>query len=203
MTTGGVFGAAGSIADEQVGSRGSRRAGATGELHTAAALRELQRYECAGLAVFHALDVPVPGVRADIDHIVVSGSRITIFDSKTWRSGWYWTFGGVTRRGIQRLEHPDRSYMPRAAKAIERYLERAGLAAGTFEVTAPVLVVWPPSTAHRAPRLLGYRAPDGLRVLAGHRLGAKAKRLLGGFADADARIVLELQRLVRRSGGHT
>lgn len=61
----------------------------------------------ATVAVLHDLSNPLPGYKANIDHVIVRGREVVIVDSKQWAGGRYWTLFGVTRRGWARVSHAD------------------------------------------------------------------------------------------------
>lgn len=71
--------------------------GRQGELRTASVLdAAAQRH---GFTVLHDLHIPLPGITANVDHVVVSGRRVLLIDAKVWRPGTYWTIAGhVDRR---------------------------------------------------------------------------------------------------------
>ena len=82
-------------ANEEVAEIGRR-----GELLTAAVLDRLARPD--GPTVLHDLLLPAAsGVRVNVDHVVVSGRRVVLVDSKCWQPGRYWTALGRTRRGLK------------------------------------------------------------------------------------------------------
>ena len=63
------------------------------------------------VAVLHDLRNPNPRYGgANIDEVVCWAddrhvTHVQILDTKAWKPGLYWTFGGKTRRGLTRLEH--------------------------------------------------------------------------------------------------
>jgi len=69
------------------------RIGRTGEVRTAALLDSLAARP-GGPAVLH--DLRIPGGSANVDHVVVTGSRVHVVDAKVWAPGVYWTWSGVT-----------------------------------------------------------------------------------------------------------
>lgn len=167
-------------------SAGAAKAGADGETKTAAVLDGF----ALKAAVLHDLRVPVPGFKANIDHIVVSGKRVLILDSKVWKPGFYWTLFGINRRGGERVDHTakDQAWMQRA---LTGYLRGTGA-----DVATPHLVIWP-SRKGGAVSLWLLRVP-GARLLHGDSLLGFVKRFVGR-APADPVITRKLMELCVRS----
>lgn len=111
------------------------KAGAEGERRTAEVLQALA---VNGAAVFHDLRIPIPGIKANIDHVVVSGRDVLIIDSKLWGPGFYWTFGGKTRRGLKPFPAADKQTMVMISDGLRHYL-----ASTPARVLAPIVAVWP------------------------------------------------------------
>lgn len=162
------------------------RHGTAGEVKTGDAL---ERGLGKRVVILHDVSIPITGFKANIDHLVVSGSTVTIIDAKSWAGGFYWTRGGVTRRGFERFEPAEKQTMVLAAQSIGRYLERKGL---NPQMATPVVAVW--STSGRA-SLWAARFP-GANLINGERLQAKASKICGRD-EADPNIVDALVRLVR------
>lgn len=184
-----VYGTAGA----SVGDAGTKwannrevvRHGRDGERKTAAALeRGLGR----GPVIMHDLRIPIPGFKANIDHLVVSDNVVTVIDAKSWAGGFYWTSGGKTRRGLARFEPAEKQTMILAAKAIRSLLDRAGVEA---EMNTPVVAVW--STSGRA-SLWAAKFPGAL-LINGEKLQRSASHLCGRL-DADPDVVEALTPLV-------
>ncbi|KAB1645447.1 NERD domain-containing protein [Pseudoclavibacter sp. CFCC 14310] len=135
------------------------RIGRTGELRTAEVLNRLAMRP-GGADVIHDCRIPIPGISANIDHIVVSGSDVWLIDSKVWKPGFYWTFRGVSRRGGERFPFADKKTLPMAEQAVRGFLR-------TGARVHCLLVVWP-SNDHAVLRLGLYR-PRGARAVAGPR----------------------------------
>lgn len=136
------------------------RAGTKGELRSEEVLNRFG----GRAAVMHDLRVPIPGFKANIDHVVVSGNRVLIIDSKLWKPGFYWTFGGHNRRGWEKVPHTakDQDWIRRA---VVRHLSGTGA-----EVLIPHLAVWP-SRGGAALRT-GLLKVSGARVIPGRRLAS-------------------------------
>lgn len=161
------------------------RVGATGEKKSAKLLDGFH----LKAAVMHDLRVPLPGFKANIDHVVVSGKNVFILDTKVWKPGFYWTFAGTTRRGFEKAKHidKDQSYLHRA---LTSYLQGTGAIVHT-----PVLVVWS-SRASETPSVWLVRVP-GARVTSGAGLVQMVKGFIGKH-PADPAIVSKLSRLLVR-----
>lgn len=87
--------------------------------------------------VLHDLWVPKANHRANMDHVIVSGKQVWILDSKMWQAGFYWTRGGVTRRGFTREPKVDKKTMEMAFERTTRFLAGTGA-----RVLKPTLIVW-------------------------------------------------------------
>ncbi|MFC8797285.1 nuclease-related domain-containing protein [Promicromonospora sp. NPDC057138] len=163
------------------------RIGQAGELRTAEILDEASRRH--GIAVLHDLRIPIPGIKANIDHVVVSGRRVLLVDAKVWRPGVYWTVAGRTFRGLHRFSHAEKKTMQMAARALRAFLQKQGIRA---DIVWPLVVVWP-SRAGTFRRAL-LRVP-GARVIPAGQL-ARAVARFAGRRMADRRIVDALSALV-------
>mgnify|MGYP002738587564 CR=1 FL=1 len=160
----------------KVGARGERR---TGEVLNALASRP------DGPTVFHDLVIPgVPG--PNVDHAVVAGKKVLLLDSKFYAPGFYWTFGGVTRRKFEAVPFADKATLPMAFDRFAPLLGRA-------KMLRPVMVVWP-SRADEKMSLSLFR-PQGARALAGERLESFISRRM--FSPASSEVVALLQEFVR------
>jgi hypothetical protein len=165
--------------------------GRDGERRTAEILRSI----CipGGPTVLHDLDIPMSGLAANIDHIVVSGHTVRIIDSKMWKPGFYWTLFGHTRNGLRRVAHADKQTMTLAQRAITTHLRRLVRPAG-FRVKRPLVVIWPSSRSSITTFL--YR-PVGAKAVTMPSFRFRAKRLLG-TKPADPAIIAALVPLLKR-----
>ncbi|MDA8316750.1 MAG: nuclease-related domain-containing protein [Actinomycetota bacterium] len=180
----GVPGLSLSGAQAWAASDEAREQGRKGEERTARVLGELLVPN--GPTVLHSLRLPMSGIDADVDHVVVAGRNVWILDSKVWKPAVYWTIGGKTRRGLRRIPFADKHTSEMAVTAIGRLLETRGV---SVVVHRPYLVVWP-SNRSRSMRLGLYR-PRGARVVHGEVLDTKLDRIAaGGPADQDVVRVL-------------
>ena len=75
------------------------KAGHDAEVKTGEKLNQWALCE-GGPTVLH--DLHIPGSNANIDHVVVSGTKVLMVDSKAWKPATYWTIFGHTYRGSQR-----------------------------------------------------------------------------------------------------
>lgn len=165
------------------------KAGVRGELSTAKLLDALAALP-GGPTVLHDLRIPIPGISANIDHVVVSGRTVTIIDSKVWKPGFYWTLAGMTFRGHERFAPADKKTMPMALAAITGLLERERIRA---RVRKPLLVVWPSNT--RSALKLGLLRSPGAKAMTSDRFTAKVASAVG-VRTANPQIVQELRNLV-------
>lgn len=143
---------AGSWAAASVGQRdfGVRAEQLTGQL-----LDELVAYaECD---VVH--DVRVPGLSANLDHVLVGARRVVVVDAKWWKPGQYWTWRGTTRRGREVVKHVDSRSLVVARAKLARALPVQVVQARS------VLVVW--TSAGERMRLRWLRTRDDSRVISG------------------------------------
>lgn len=182
----GSYGRAGTGLSGNTGwavSDGAAKAGANGEKKTEAVLAPF----AGKAAVLHDLTVPIPGFKANIDHVVVSGRRVMLIDTKVWKPGFYWTFLGKNRRGFERVDHTakDQSYITRA---VASYLQGTGA-----EVSSPVLAVWC-SRANDKTSTWALTVP-GASVIAGGALSGAVRRFIIR-KPADPAIVAKLSRLL-------
>ena len=130
----GTFGVPGSGLQDQNFARntGAASVGARFESRTAKILNEFSN-KCA---ILHDVRIPLRGVKANIDHVVVSGDRILLIDTKAWTKGFYWTVPNLgTFHGIKRAAHVDKS-LSMAHKAFSE------LVATPDTVPKPVIAVW-------------------------------------------------------------
>ena len=173
---GKVIGSAGGSLDNfhQWGSGDGSAAkhGQKGEVQTAAVLDPLTRRD-GGPTVLHDLRIPLKGVSANIDHVVVSGRNVLLIDTKQWKPGFYWTFGGKSRRGLTRVPHAEKQTMIMAVQGVSGFLANQGIKA---HVLHPVVVVWPSSRGGRL-SLWALRFP-GAHVMNADRL--MSRRAVGG-----------------------
>ena len=143
-----------------------RRIGQNAEVRTG---QELAGIIHRGPSVLHDLRIPIPGINANIDHLVVAGDQVLILDSKRWAPGLYWTVGGATRRGWKPFAPADKKTLPMARDALVRFLSKRGIRA---EVLTPVLVIW----SSQKPNLLFYRPAGNARKVHGEHVAAWVNR---------------------------
>lgn len=186
-----IFGTPGGSLHEMSGraSQAQIDAGRRGEVMTASVLDSHCRG--SGPTVLHDLSIPLPNILANIDHVVVSGSRVTIVDSKYWRPGRYWTLFGKTRQGFTRVLYADKRTMYMAYQSLEVYLRGRGAKLGV-----PVIVVWPSSNNY--PLNLRWYRPLGARAIAGRDF-TKGVGSIVGNEPADPHLVAALRTLLKTS----
>ena len=164
--------------------------GRNGELRTATELHRVLLANESGPTVMHDLMLPSQAIKANIDHVVVSGRDVWLLDTKVWAPGVYWTFRGHTRRGLslKKLSYMDKKTNVLAYRAVSELLEAYNVRA---HVHQPVLVVWS-SANSRTPSLAWYK-PVGARAIAGESLARFCRRMRKPAAND---IVSTLARLV-------
>ncbi|SDH39884.1 nuclease-related domain-containing protein [Microbacterium sp. 77mftsu3.1] len=110
--------AGGSLENATFAPAATAKAGQVGEVRTAKALDELAVKR--GFTVLH--DLRIPGSKANIDHVVVAGSKVWVIDSKLWKPGFYFTLAGRTFRGLERIPHADKRGLPLGHNRLRQYL---------------------------------------------------------------------------------
>lgn len=195
--SGAVYGnAGGSLKDASwlaAKDQGAAKVGASGERRTA---ELLDRYATQGVTVMHDLRVPSAKYKANIDHVVVSGNRVFVIDSKVWKPGRYWTVRGKTRRGFERFAPADKQTMVVTQKALVAMFERAGL---DVIVETPMLFVW--ASSKRGKLSMKWIRVPGANVVPGHRVSKVCdknfnNRVFGGAKPAEQAIVDQLRTLL-------
>ncbi|TDP89544.1 nuclease-like protein [Leucobacter luti] len=184
-------------------SRGAQEAGRVAEVQVG---NTLSRVAERGPAVLHDLRIPIPGFTANVDHVIVHGSRVIVIDSKAWAAGRYWTFRGRTRIGFrllapkrdskdavrtligQHAPHCDKKTIPTAVSAMKRYLEQQGIDA---QFDRPMLAIW----QDRQTSFAGYRPQGDPAVVVGKNLGRWMRRKVKPH-PADPAIIHALAQLV-------
>lgn len=165
------------------------RVGRDGELRTEELLSKLAGRR-DGATVIHDLTIPIPGFKANIDHAVISGRKIVLIDTKVWKPGRYWTFGGKTRRGREKVPHVDKTNPQMGFDTISRFLKNRGIA---FTMTTPLIAVW--SSSKRTPVQLFWLRIPGAATIRAEKLLRKVNRSVGS-RPADPAIVAALAELV-------
>jgi hypothetical protein len=190
-TAGQIVGkAAGSLGNAKtwLGSNETAKVGVAGEKQTAEILDALAR-KPGGPSVIHDLRIPIPGIKANIDHLVISGRTITIIDSKVWKPAFYWTIAGRTFRGSERFAPADKQTMPMARDAIDKHLAKLGIPA---TVKRPVLVIWPSNT--RSSLVLWLLRSPAARAISGSSFALRASSVVGS-RHANEKILVALAEL--------
>lgn len=176
--------------------RGAAKVGASGEQRTADLL---DRYAAeSDVTVLHDLRVPSSKYKANIDHVVVSGNRVFVIDSKVWKPGRYWTDPwGRTFRGFERFEPAEKQTMVVIDKTLEAMFRNADVQAQLVE---PLLFVWPSSTRKKMSTWM-LRVP-GARVVAGTKIEPMcdslfaSRRFSAAGRAADQDVVDQLRTLL-------
>lgn len=129
--------------------------GAAGERSLARVL-EAWAVRPDGPDVFHDVTIP-SGHGANIDHVVVGSSEVLLIDAKAWKPAFYWTYGGVTRRGFEAFPFGDKRTLPNALAAFTRHLERRG---AVMPFAVPLVVTVPANTHPKSAPVFAYRPID-------------------------------------------
>ena len=156
-----VYGTPGSTLGDDAAftTKARARQGRRGESDCATLIHNAFRHDDDAY-VFH--DVSIPGMRANIDHVVVRGLNVLAVDAKRWKAGLYWTLLGHTRRGREAVPHCDKATIPAAQRILREFLEGGS---ADYPELAQVsvrgaLIVFP--TGNGRMSLLGYRSPGGV-----------------------------------------
>ena len=155
--------------------------------------------------VLHDLAIPLSGITANIDHVVISGRKVPLIDSKAWAAGRYWTLGSTTRRGLTRFDHAHGRTPKMGQEAVDKLLAGKGLGA---QVMTPLIAIW--SSSKGAVRLNHFRYLDMPKTPSkaqrkrpaiidscnAEHIGGQAVHILGRLREADPQIVAALLPLV-------
>jgi len=166
---------------------GTVSAGTRGEAATAYVLNQMAG--STEITVMHDVSVPIPGMSINIDHVVIASNRVMLIDSKSWKPGFLWTFGGKTRRGFQPFAACDKKSVQMAQEAFTAYLSMYDV-----HLTVPVVVVWP-SRREGKVSLWAATFPSA-RLVHGAALERVVRRAVPVTKQADPRIVQRIRSLV-------
>lgn len=173
---------------------GAAAAGRKGEEIVGAALTELVLASDCGV-VLHDLQIPIPGISANIDHVIVSGSTVAIIDAKLWRPGFYFTLRRRSYRGFfERLRHLEKRSVAMAHESLTRYLAKHA----EVSLPTPLICVAPSSPGRVHTRLLAYPGAEVASLPATLR---RMRRLLRREGPADCAAVVALKRLLNGDAG--
>lgn len=172
--------------------------GAAGEQRVGTAIERALAHD-ASAVVLH--DLSIPGLSANIDHIVVRGHTVTIVDAKAWSAGRYFTLFGRTFRIVngtrapKRFEPADKTTMEIAARNIAGYLNKHGC---RHKMERPIIVVTPQRPGRISVRWL--RVP-GARSITIRQLSDRGGRVFPATRERrnDEQIIVALSGLVRRN----
>lgn len=107
--------------------------GAAGERKVAKALAPYFSSPSSA-ALFH--DLAVPGRRANIDHLIVSGRKVLLLDTKVWKAGLYYTVFSHTFRGFTPVSHADKKTYQMLTHDLKKFLEPVGA-----KILTPAVIV--------------------------------------------------------------
>lgn len=157
----------GSLSDDSfVGAgEGAKEAGRVGEVKTGNVLNEIA--QSSERVVLHDLSIPGGGLKANIDHVVIGEGVVLVVDSKNWTPGFYWTLGGVSRRGMTDVPHADKKTMEMIQERLVPYLPG-------YLIRRPVVAIWSSQDSARVRTTL-LTAP-GADVIRGEALARRVKK---------------------------
>ena len=143
-----------------------------------------------GATVLHDLRMPSQNSTANIDHAVVTGSKVFLIDTKWWKPGFYWTMGKTSRIGLHKAPHLDKQTIAMGRTQVGGLLLNAGIHASV----QGMVVVWP-SSSRKATRTWALDVPGAGTIPAG-ALERWAKATMKPRRAADADIVSALADLL-------
>lgn len=167
-----------------------------------------------GMVVLHDLRIPIPGISANIDHVVVSGPKVWILDTKVWAPGVLWTMGGKTYRGLRPFRDKesgawigDKKTLQMAFESLSRFLPENG---AQVKLQLPQLLIFPSTgirkrLKHPGDEYHGKRVntwlyhPIGARSWDADTFFARAPRMLRSRYEADPAAVSALSQLLIQS----
>lgn len=191
---GRTFGTAGGGLIDAKWAANSRVAeiGREGELATANYLDRLA-LQPGGATVLHDLSIPIPGIKANIDHVVVAGNRVQIIDTKMWAGGFYWNLGGPMR-GWKPFNPMGKKTMQMAFESLTRHLAPVG----KVRILPPLVVVRP---SGKKPVSLWAASMPGAKLVQVAAFEARMGRLMhpGGKTVADPAVVQRLLPLLNEA----
>lgn len=157
----------GSLSDESfVGAGdGAKEAGRVGEVKTGNVLNQIA--QTSERVVLHDLSIPGGGLKANIDHAVIGEGVVLVVDSKNWAPGFYWTLGGVSRRGLTDVPHADKKTMEMIQERLVPYLPG-------YLIRRPVVAIW--SSKDSAKVWPGLLTPPGADAIRGEALVRRIKK---------------------------
>lgn len=172
-------------------------AGARGEEMTNQMLERAYR-EHHTVWVFHDLKMPGWG-KANVDHVIVQGTRVVVVDTKTWLPGLYFSFaGGVyrkTRKGFERFKPAEDIVLTRQCGELRSYLEST--AKMRVDVRGMV-AIWPShpgALSFRRP-LFSLRLPGRAKFCHGRTLTERVDvELRGSTPVVESELLTALERL--------
>jgi len=172
------------------GTRARARIGRMGELRTAHWLDELTAGTSA--RVFHGLRIPGVEYDTDVDHALLMGRQLILIDSKLWRPGIYFRFGGH----IWRFSGHRFARFPQAeSRNMEMARDRYRIALGHLVRIDAITVVHSSQDGKRCRFVskLGHGIPIGEE----RRFGARLARMARWAGPPDPAIIDHLNKLLR------
>jgi len=183
----------GSLRDknQSFASKDRSKVGAAGEVKTAEIIRAYQSTlpESRRFTVVHDIMLPSDKYTVNIDHLIITGSRLVVLDSKVWQPARYVSaFGHVYRMG-------NGSFFGRFEPAEKQTVQLiCNVLAKRFGIPVNgALVVW--SSKYNSEPKLGLYRPKGIKVLTGADLHRQLPRYVRSQAGDEGLIqaVLKLR----------
>lgn len=164
-------------------------AGRRGEQIVGGMLDDLVAVSDGGV-VLHDLDIPLSGLQANIDHIVVAGRTVLIVDAKLWAPGIYFTLRGRSYRApIKRV-----SYVEKKSQVLATNALRTHLSSTSADLTRPIVAA---AASQRGLLSTRFLTMPGARVLSVPAAKRHIRTMLKREGPADPVIVTQLTKLLR------
>lgn len=143
--------------------------GQNGEQQTAKILNQLAATH-PGMTVIH--DIITPGLNpkyvVNIDHLVISGQRLLLLDSKVWQPGQYWTILGKSHRGLTPTPHLDKKTMLMSRNGLSDWLRDTARLHVQPRNIHTLVAAWP-SNNHK-PLHVTFAHMPGARIIHAQKL---------------------------------
>ncbi|MGC2939847.1 nuclease-related domain-containing protein [Brevibacterium sp. FAM 24638] len=151
-----------------------------------------------GAVVLHDLSMPAHWSKANIDHIVITGSTVIIIDAKRWKPSAYYTLRSTAYRGLfSHFKHAQKNGMGHAADSIQSMLSKRNLYA---TISTPLVAVVPTGPGFMSTHFLRFPRAE---VVSKKALATRVRRLIRDNGPADQGIVDALSSLLKDSSAYS
>lgn len=151
-----------------------------------------------GAVVLHDLSMPAHWSKANIDHIVITGSTIIIIDAKRWKPSTYYTLGSTAYRGLfSHFKHAQKNGMGHAADSIQAMMSKRQLHA---TISTPLVAVVPTGPGFMSTHFLRFPRAE---VVSKKGLAVRVRRLIRDHGPADQAIVDAISTLLKDSSAYS